>query len=754
MSGTECAHSHVCLLFRLKKLSCVLARVFLFALHFEIKRNTMVEKITSPQIEFTLKRLVAETMSSLYGSYFNCTEKPIKSTIPEPIVQPGKFSDFQCSNAMGLSKILTKEVGLKDKLSAAVAEEMIKFFKPNDLIDTESLQVSPQGFIMMNISTEWLKGKVQSNLLEGVKPPEVKKEKVLVDFSSPNIAKEMHVGHLRSTIIGEALCRMFEWVGHDVQRINHVGDWGTQFGMLILHMKQRFPDFLSNPPPISDLVVFYKEAKKRFDEEPEFKEQARLEVVELQSGKNAVSTAAWKQICELSRVEFQEIYSRLDVQLEEKGESFYNPMIPDVIDELKAKGAVEVSDGAEIIISRDAKAEKDIGKQDVAKVIRELIKSGKDGSITVDAKFKDVMLAAKILKESEDGEPILSLAKDGKEDKKLSSFDPVKDYEKLAKQMDGLFRPKLDDTLKKALQSLNLMVEDKVRVPTFVTPFMARKSDGAFTYDSTDLAAIYYRFRVEKCNRVVYVTDVGQETHFNMIARVAADVNWMNAEEGQRWAHAGFGLVSGEDGKKLKTRSGETVKLKDLLDEACRRAEVTIREREQEEGKGHDFTDEEITALSKKLGYGAVKYFDLMRNRTSDYGFSYDKMLDPRGNTAIYLLYSYARIASIKRKVPEFKLDASFIETHPIEFEKQIERKLAFKCLSFADVLTKTLEDLCPHHITDFCYELTNLYCDFYRDCRVVGHELQASRLQLIELVGQTLKQALALLGIEVTERI
>jgi len=704
----------------------------------------VVRAIKTNQIELALKGLITEAMTKAYGAVLG-------APVPEPIVQAGKKADFQCPNAMALTKMLGQK-----KVKAVpvdVANELVKNIPANDLLDASS--VSEQGFINFSVNAKWLAKAVSWTLEQGVQPPEVKKEKVLVDFSSPNIAKEMHVGHLRSTIIGESICRMMEFVGHDVARINHVGDWGTQFGMLILHMKQKFPDFLTKPPPISDLVVFYKEAKARFDAEPDFKEQARLEVVKLQSKQNADSTAAWQMICDLSRKEFQEIYDRLGIKLEERGESFYNDIIPDVLAKLTAAGAMEKSDGADIIICRTPKAQKDIDKKDVPKLLGYFVTAKRDGSLDIVPKFKEAATEAKIFGTNEKEEEVVHLAAGGKETKPLAKFDAGRDLEKLAKMCDGLFRPKLNPKIEEALQAMKMLNDkNEVLVPRFTFPLIAKKSDGGYTYDSTDLAAIYHRFQVDKFDRVVYVTDVGQFDHFNMVAQVAQDVAWLGPN--QRWAHAGFGLVSGEDGKKLKTRSGDTVKLKDLLDEACTRAETIIRDREADEGTKQGFTDEEITTLSKKIGFGAVQYFDLKQNRETDYAFSYDKMLDQRGNTAVYLLYTYARIASIKRKAGVSDIAALAKEVAAaggVQMEHESERLLVLAAMNFATVLARTLEDLYPHHITDFCYDLVGAYSNFYRDCRVVGHPLEKSRLLVVEMVGRTLQQALQLLGIEVNDR-
>ena len=280
---------------------------------------------------------------------------------------------------------------------------------------------------------------------------------------------------------------------------------------------------------------------------------------------------------------------------------------------------------------------------------------------------------------------------------------------------------------------------------------MARKRDGGYTYDTTDLAAIHHRFQVEKHDRVVYVTDVGQFEHFQMVAQTALDMKWMDPAKNQRWDHAGFGLVSGGDGKKLKTRSGETTKLKDLLDEACDRALEGLKTREEGD-RAQDHSEETLKELSKIIGYGAVKYFDLKQNRKTDYTFSYDKMLEFTGNTAVFLLYSYARICSILRKANVTSEQLAQIKTIKITHES--EKQLALAALKFEATILKTTEDLFPHHLTDFAYDMVCKLGEFYQNCRVLGSEEEQSRLVIIELVRVTLKRTLDILAIDVAERL
>lgn len=690
--------------------------------------------------------VTTESLEVALGEIFEAGIKAAFPEIPAPaaLITQGKATEYQCNNAMGIAKALStlkppvklspKEVGAK-LVAALPANDLVGEATPTD-----------QGFINITVRRDWVCKAVQRVMARGVQPPAVTREKVLVDFSSPNIAKDMHVGHLRSTIIGDCICRLFEFLGHDVRRINHVGDWGTQFGMLILYMKRNYPDFLTVPPPITDLVVFYKASKQLFDEDPSFKEQARLEVVKLQALEET-SIKAWKLICDISRREFEEVYEMLQIRLEERGESYYNPIIPDTLKALDAAGQIEKSDGASIIVSKEARPLGELDAKLMTRIVSAyLVQVKRDGTTVVNAVLLAAMRRAGVLVTNEAGEETLVLGK--KDSKPWAKFDAAKDADKLAKAIEPLYKPALDGELRAELEKLGVVAGASVKVPRFAFPLIAQKSDGGYTYDTTDLAAMWHRFCVEKYSRVVYVTDVGQFEHFRMVAQVAEDMGWMaNA----RWAHAGFGLVSGADGKKLKTRSGETTKLRDLLNEACERAYATLAEREADPERRQGHSEEEMRRLSKAIGFGAVKYFDLKQNRTTDYTFSYDKMLDPNGNTAVYLLYSYARICSIKRKAGVS--DDVIRAVTPIVMEHEEEKQLALTAFRFASVLTKTSEDLCPHHLTDFAYELVGKFSDFFRECKVVGHELQNSRLALIELVRVTLQITLNILGINVIDK-
>lgn len=555
---------------------------------------------------------------------------PLGGSVEIPEVALGvakpQFGDFQCNNAMALFKSFGKDLAVKspkelaDKISDALTRDIF-----------ESVTVAPAGFITVKLSAAWVQAELTS-VLElpggGFMYRDARPRRVAIDFSSPNIAKEMHVGHMRSTILGETIARVLEETGHFVMRINHVGDWGTQFGMLIEYIKLEYPDFLTNRPEIADLEGFYKAAKRRFDSDPEFKLRAQQRVVALQSGEDFARTA-WKILCDISRQSFEEIYKRLDIGIEERGESFYNEMIPEVVSKLADKGLVKESDGAKCV---------------------------------------------------------------------FTSVDEV--------------------------------------------PLMAVKSDGGFGYDSTDLAAVYHRIIDLHADWLMYLTDLGQENHFLKIFDAAKMAGW-HVDGKTRLDHVGFGMVLGEDGKRFRTRSSETVKLKDLLDEARNRAETELRNR----NGNSSMSEDQIQAAAEIIGIGAVRYYDMRNSRTTNYVFSYDKMLDPKGNTAVYLLYAYARICSILRqsKVQVDELNAA----KDLEICHPTERSLALELLKFPDMIESIIQDLFPHKLTDYMWELSNKFTAFYMECRVVDAPEMRSRLVLCLATKTALAKCFYFLGIK-----
>ena len=552
-----------------------------------------------------------------------------------------EFGDFQANGALPLAKPLKQA---PRQIAGAIVEALQADPAFTDLCLEP--QIAGSGFINLTIRPERLAAEVSARLGDprlGV--PEVQNDAaVVVDFSSPNIAKEMHVGHLRSTIIGDSLARVLEFRGHRVLRLNHVGDWGTQFGMLITHLKQVAPETLNTADAVDlgDLVAFYREAKKRFDDDDAFQTTSREEVVKLQGG-DPVSLKAWGLLCDQSRREFQKIYDRLDIRLSERGESFYNPYLASVLSGLQEAGLLVTDDGAECVFLEGV--------------------NGKDGK-------------------------------------------PL--------------------------------------------PVIVRKSDGGFNYATTDLAAIRYRFALasdgDGARRVIYVTDAGQANHFAGVFQVAKRANWI--PEGGRLEHVPFGLVQGEDGKKLKTRSGDTVRLRDLLDEAVERSEADLRRRLAEEGRSED--DQFIQHVAGTVGLAAVKYADLSQNRITNYQFSFDRMLALQGNTAPYLLYAVVRIAGIARKGGDLEAEAGMLQ-----FSEPQEWALVRELLKFDAVIAEVEEELLPNRLCSYLFELSQVFNRFYDQVPVLKAEGKSlsSRLALCRLTADTLKSGLGLLGIATLER-
>ena len=556
-----------------------------------------------------------------------------------------EFGDFQANGALPLAKPLGQP---PRKIAEAVVEQL----KAEPAFAELCLepQIAGPGFINLTLRPERLAAEVQARLGDqrlGV-PAVEQAAPVVVDFSSPNIAKEMHVGHLRSTIIGDSLARVLEFRGHPVLRLNHVGDWGTQFGMLITHLKQVAPEALETADAVDlgDLVAFYRQAKQRFDDDEAFQTTSREEVVKLQGG-DPVSLKAWGLLCDQSRREFQKIYNRLDIRLSERGESFYNPYLEAVVADLEATGLLVIDDGARCVFLEGV--------------------SGKDGK-------------------------------------------PL--------------------------------------------PVIVQKSDGGFNYATTDLAAIRYRFGSspdgDGARRVIYVTDAGQANHFAGVFQVARRAGWL-PDDG-RLEHVPFGLVQGEDGKKLKTRAGDTVRLKDLLDEAVDRAEADLRRRLDEEGREED--DAFIEHVATTVGLAAVKYADLSQNRITNYQFSFDRMLALQGNTAPYLLYAVVRIAGIARKGGDLE-GTSAPEAQSLSFTEPQEWALVRELLKFDAVIAEVEEELLPNRLCTYLFELSQVFNRFYDQVPVLKAEepARSSRLALCRLTADTLKLGLGLLGISTLER-
>ncbi len=579
---------------------------------------------TIAQLHTRLQQAMAAALGADYA-----TTDPILVAASNP-----KFGDYQANVALSLAK----QVG---KPPRAIAEAIVQALDVADLC--EPPEIAGPGFINLKFKSAYLATLLQAIQTDerlGIAPVS-QPQRVIVDFSSPNIAKEMHVGHLRSTIIGDCIARILEFQGHDVLRLNHVGDWGTQFGMLITYLREVAPEALTtaNAIDLGDLVAFYKQAKQRFDGDVDFQERSRQEVVNLQSGV-ADTRRAWQLLCDQSRKEFQVIYELLDIRLTERGESFYNPFLAAVVADLDAAGLLVEDDGAQCV-------------------------------------FLDGF-------SNKEGKPL---------------------------------------------------------------PLIVQKSDGGYNYATTDLAALRYRLGEDGAQRLIYVTDAGQANHFAQVFQVARRAGWI--PDSVEIVHVPFGLVQGEDGKRLKTRSGDTVRLRDLLDESGVRFRQILAERLQQEERSE--SEEFMAEVSQVAGLSAVKYADLSQNRTSNYIFSYDKMLADKGNTAPYMLYAYARVQSISRKgeIDFANLQAAF------QLEEESELILAKHLLQLDAAIAQVGQDLMPNRLCQYLFELSQKFNTFYEACPVLkaAEPTRTSRLMLADLTARTLKLGLSLLGIGVLER-
>ncbi|MCP5464366.1 MAG: arginine--tRNA ligase [Deltaproteobacteria bacterium] len=550
-----------------------------------------------------------------------------------------RFGDFQSNAAMGLAKQLQKN-------PREIAQQIMDNLPDTSLF--EKTEIAGPGFI--NIT---LKNSVLAKRLEQMAKssslaidPDPKPRHTVIDFSSPNLAKEMHVGHLRTTLTGEVIARVLEFRGHSVDRMNHVGDWGTQFGMLLQYIYEHQPEVLQNPESfaVENLEGFYKKAKARFDEDEDFKNAAREKVVLLQSG-DAVATKVWQAFLKESLKHCHLIYDELGVRLEDKGESFYNPFLADVVKTFKDKALAKEDDGAVCVYLEGF--------------------------------------------QNRDGEPL---------------------------------------------------------------PLIIQKKDGGYNYATTDLAAIRYRVNEQNAKRIIYVTDNRQEQHFKMVFAAARAIGWV--PDDVELQHIGYGMVLGSDRKPFKTRDGGTVRLKDLLGEAVARAqEVIVRNKEE---RGQDLSDDQVNDIAKKVGFAAIKYSDLSHNLSSDYQFSWDKMLAMDGNTGPYMLYAYARVKSIGRK-GQVDFD-QILKTAAINLDHPTERQLAKVLNRFGDVCETVGQELRPILITEYLYQLSKAFSGFYDKKAGVSvleapdQDTKNSRLALCALTAAVLKTGLGLLSIEVLE--
>jgi arginyl-tRNA synthetase len=535
-----------------------------------------------------------------------------------------EFGDFQFNGAMALAKALKQN-------PRQIAQSITDHLEIGVVI--ERVEIAGPGFINIWLNEGWVASKVaevfQSETLGIVKKEHP--QKVIVDYSGPNMAKQMHVGHLRSTIIGDTLANLLSFLGDEVIRQNHIGDWGTQFGMLIAYLEEMGTGGSDN---LKDLEQFYKNAKKRFDSHEVFAMKAREYVVKIQSG-DAHCLALWQRFITSSLGHCEEVYHKLGVKLtrdDVRAESFYNDDLEHVITDLEKANLLQESSGAKCVF------------------------------------------------------------------------------------IEG----------------------DEV-------PVIVQKGDGGYLYATTDLAALRFRAKALQAHRVLYVVDARQSAHFRQVFHVAKEAGFVPSET--QLEHVAFGTMMGEDGKPFKTRDGGTVKLVDLLDEAVLKAKTSIHNKES-------MVVDDLEALAKVVGIGAVKYADLSINRESNYRFNWDKMLSFDGNTSLYMQYAYARIQSIFRK---YQASERSMEGE-IVIGDVLEHKLALALLSFEDVLQKTAIDAMPSYITTYLYDLVTHFMRFYEQNPIlkegVSQEVQVSRLKLALVTAKTIKQGLDILGIEVVDRL
>jgi len=566
-------------------------------------------------------------MTSTYDLLASRLQKAFDSVAPgaDPVLRPSDRSDYQANGVMALAKQVAKP-------PREVAELVVGAL---DLSDIATVEIAGPGFLNLNLSTKVFNSQLHelsSDARLGLEKTSSPKT-VVIDYSAPNVAKEMHVGHLRSTVIGDALARMNRFAGNTVIARNHIGDWGTPFGMLIEHLLDLGEDKAVAELSIGDLDTFYKGAREKFEADDAFKQRSRLRVVALQGG-DKETLRLWKILVDQSVAYFAEVYKKLDVTLtpdDNVGESFYNDMLDDVVKDLTAKGLITDSDGA------------------------------------------------------------------------LCVFPPG-------------FVNRDDEPL----------------------PMIVQKRDEGFGYAATDLAAIRNRVSGLKADEILYVVGTPQAQHFDMLYAVARMAGWL--PQNVRCEHVSFGHVLGPDRKMFKSRSGGTVKLVGLLDEAIERADAALVAR------GSELSEPDRILLATDIARAAIKYTDLSTERQRDYIFDLDRMLAFEGDTGPYLQYAHARLRSIFRRLdaPFSAADATFA------LESPQERQLALGLLALPEAFDVAFSTLQPHKLCTYLFDLAQRFTTFYEACPVLSSEgaLRAERLALCELTARTLELGLSLLGI------
>jgi arginyl-tRNA synthetase len=545
----------------------------------------------------------------------------------DPLIRPTqdpRFGDFQANVAMSLATRLRRK-------PREVAEAIVASLDLRGL--AARAEIAGPGFINVRVDDTLLARLVEEASRDPARlaiAQVAEPATIVVDYSGPNVAKEMHVGHLRSTVIGDALARVLAHQGHRVIRQNHVGDWGTQFGLLIEHLRD-------GADARASLTEHYRAASARDAADPAFAERARKRVVALQAG-DPETRVAWKRLVDSSARQFEAVYRRLDVRLgheDMRGESAYNDRLPAVVADLRARGLVRESAGASCV-------------------------------------FLDGFTA-------KDGDPL---------------------------------------------------------------PLMVQKTDGGYLYATTDLAALRYRVAELGAQRVIYVTDSRPRQHFEMVFTTARAAGWVGDDV--RLDHVVFGSVLGGDGKPFKTRSGESVRLTDLLDEAEARALAVVAE------KSPDLSVADRTRIAHAVGIGAIKYADLASDRVKDYVFSWTRMLAMDGNTAPYLQYAYARIRSIFRKA-----GVDTVPARPVVVAAPQEHALAIALLAFEGVVDAVGRTLEPHRLCTYLYDVATTFSAFYEACPVLQADAPTrdARLVLCDVTARTLATGLDLLGIATIDR-
>ncbi len=572
----------------------------------------------------TIIQLLEEKTSHALVTATGATDFTSGLALVHPTANP-QFGDYQANGVMAAAK--ARRMNPRE-----LAKQVVSLL--NSVEVPATIEIAGPGFINFRLDPVWLGRTLLATALderlciEHVAQPET----IVLDFSAPNIAKPMHVGHIRTTIIGDALARILRFLGHTVITDNHVGDWGTQFGMLIVGYRTVLDRAAYERDPLAELERIYKVIQAKTKADPAVASQAREELAKLQKG-DPDNLALWREFTTVSREVFERIYTRLGIQFDHwLGESFYNPFLSDVVQELQDKGLARPSEGAICIFYDDD--------------------------------------------------------------------------------------PELADT-----------------------PFLIQKQDGAFLYATTDLATIKYRAETFHPDRIIYVVDSRQQLHFKQLFATARHWGYTMILE-----HVGFGTILGEDGKPIKTREGEPVKLEALLDEAEERARTIVRD------KNPSLSEEEHGHIARVVGIGAVKYADLMQNRSADYRFSWDKMLALDGNTAPYLQYVYARIRSIFRKgeLGDWRSEPNMA----VRLLAPEEQDLAKQMIRFGDTLLEVERTYKPNVLAGFLYELATKFNLFYQAHAVLKapEDLRPTRLLLCDLTARYIRTGLELLGIETLE--